>query len=222
MNCADLLLESDDPREAVEQVIAELRSDGKTEAGLAHTFDVTQSTISRWASGASVPSRRNREKLRRIYLSTKYGRWDSQRFFPICAFATAYPTELQERAVEALDDVLCSSSLTPKAKECQNTFAVDLHIRPAKLPSYVTAYAFVNDLDNPTVFVVLVRDTLSLAEQREKGWDEVYEHVVKYSRERIVGGGSGQQGLRISPSMLRTMRHNNLQAIEGRTDEGQS
>lgn len=227
MNWAELLLESDDPREAVRQIIAYfLKSEGKTEVWLAQRVKVSQSTIARWQSGASIPHKPSREKLLRLYLRAKCRRWGSSRFFPICAFATSYPADLRERATEALNNVLYSAPLISKVGAYPGALSVDLHIRPAKLPYNVTAYTFANDLDAPTVFVVLVQETLSPAEQFEKGWDEVYAHVVKYSRERIVGGGhsggtSGQQSLHVSPPVIRTMGHINLQAIGGTTDEGQ-
>ena len=196
--------------------------EGWNQMQLAVKIGVTQSAISRWLSGTSYPRRAQQIRLLKLHSRARYHHWSSQQFFPICAFAESYPSELRAKATEALNDMLNSAALISPLAVDSNMVSVDLHIRSAPLPNYVSAYSFGNDLIAPNVFVVLVRDDLSPIEQLRIGWEEVYAHVVGYSHGDIqedVAGSSGLRGLNVSPSMVQTISHRAIH--ESATHKGQ-
>lgn len=214
MSMEEFLANLGDSRDFVSTICKDiLLMEGWQQKQLAAKIGVTQPAISRWISGASSPRLPQQIRLLKLHSRARYHHWASQRFFPICAIAESYPLELRNKATEALNDMLNSAPLISPVGVSLKTVSVDLHIRSAKLPKYVSAYTFANDPLAPNVFVVLVRDGLSPMEQRRIGWEEVYAHVVGYPHEDNSGGNVGpsrSRALNVSPSMVRTIAHRTL------------
>lgn len=189
MHVAEFLIKfnSRDPRESIRRLINDIfQTEGWNQKTLASEMGMTQPAISRWLSGASIPRSRHLDKLLEIHSVAMVHRWASNYFVPICAFAESYPPELSYLASQALIEVLNSAPLSPQQpfsaqqKVCPRNFFADLHMRSAKLPEIATAYTFVDNPKHPAVFVVLVQENLSFADQRRIAWEEVYAHVTQY------------------------------------------
>jgi transcriptional regulator with XRE-family HTH domain len=183
MPATESTLDSMGPRESVAEIVREiLQTEKWNQESLAIATGVTQPTISHWLSGASIPRSRSLLKLLEIHYNSRCHRWSSQQFIPICAFAESYPQSLADDATESLRRMLVSTPLTRSAALSTPEAWIDLHIRPAELPRYVSAFTFANHRTAPSVFVVLVRKQLSATEQYRIGWEEVYAHVAHFPR----------------------------------------
>lgn len=164
-----------------------LRIEKWSQENLAHAVGVKQPAVNRWIHGKSTPRSRHLAKLREIHTRAGTHHWASEQFFPVCAISESYPDDLPALVTQALTEVLDTELSSPPLKQRSDSFSIDIHIRPAPLPKGTSAYIFVNDRSDPTVFVLLVQKRLSRVEQRRTAWAEFYPHVAKYPFKDYAG-----------------------------------
>jgi transcriptional regulator with XRE-family HTH domain len=208
--------------ESISKLISDiLRIEGWNQEVLASEIGVTQPAIARWKNERSTPRPRHLSKLLEIHAEAVAHQWACNQFVPLCAFAESYPSELRDLATQALDEMLDFGSLIAPLNVRGDNFSIDLHIRPAKLPKYVSAYTLTNNLRNPTVFVVLVQKELSLADQRRIAWEEIYAHVA--SRDEIDSGShslaASKRPLPVSNQIVQHFRPERSNDNEGTKDK---
>lgn len=168
-------------RQTVPELVREiLQAEGWGQKKLADKIGVTQPAVARWLKGLVKPRRHHLSKLHKLHAQARAHRWSSNSFVPICAWAESYPAELSKLATRALDKMLGADPLIGPPDGVPYTASPDIRIRPAKLPDFVHAYTFVNDKIAPSVFVILYRKNLSLADRHEAVFKELYAHVREY------------------------------------------
>ena len=196
-----------DPRQLISDTISDiLRPDVLrplwSQETLAGELGVTQGTLSKWKNGVCIPRPGSIHKLLQIHRQAVCHHWDCENLVPLCAIASSYPDTLRRDALNSLAATLNAAPLsTPLERRNGAGFRVDLHIRPATLPSGVSAYTFVNDPSAPLVFVVLISASINLAAQTDLAWREVYAHVAKYRvGEKVDDERASALPLSVSPS----------------------
>lgn len=151
-----------------------------SQESLADEIGVSQTAVCNWMNAVSVPRRPNLDKLLAVHRRAVCHHWDCEELVPVCAFADSYPDDLRAEATHALGIALSSRPVSSSAP-CSSAGAhIDLHIRSTSLPHGVSAYTFVDAVDRPRVFVVLVSEALTATQQNEVAWHEVYAHVAKF------------------------------------------
>lgn len=155
---------------------------------LAKLLGISQPETSRLLLGECTPHAQTLERIYKLYFEARYLHWNVQKFYPICALAKAenphaYRKELPEDMMKILHMTLDKEPLYLETQIARREGVfIDLYIRAANLPPKIEAYSFGNDLEHPTVFVVLVKMGLNYEEQYAKAWDEVLAHVIRSSQ----------------------------------------
>lgn len=150
------------------------------EKGIGGLLGVTQPTVSRWMSGKLHPDDAH---LTKIVTTFHEACAHIRALFPVpanlhylCSFAPKYTEDNAQAAERALKDSVLSLLETRTHKP--GLIQIDLHIRAASLKNNARAHCFVDDLDSPRIFVVLVSNMLSYREQHMVAFDEAYAHVM--------------------------------------------
>lgn len=158
------------------------------QGGLGQVLGKSQSTVSRWLSGELVP---NDEERTRIMIKFHEACALVHSLFPLpgnlhylCSFAPSYMENRAEQASKDLRDCMAEAleklqrGVTVRQSPTRNMAWIDLHIRAAALQNNARAHCFADDLEQPTLFVILVSDKLSLREQHIVAFEEAYAHVM--------------------------------------------
>ena len=159
------------------------------EKGIGALIGVSQPTVSRWISGQLAPDEAHLTKI----LTTFHEACAHIRaLFPIpanlhylCSFAPKYTKNRAEEARQSLNESIFSGLENPKRES--NSLQIDLHIRAATLANDARAHCFVDDVEKPSVFVVLVSNKLPIYEQHVIAFDEAYAHVMN----KLIDHASG-------------------------------
>ena len=166
---------------AVRTIIGVLMHEGMSQTiiGQQLTPQVTQPTIAHWASGYSQPDDAQLLQLAEIF----FGGWHY-----LCSFSKRYGPLLPFEARRAFFEARHETPLSiPAPIPAEPSILIDLHIRPARLVHGALAHTFANDIQNPSVFVVLVQKDLPYNDQYRVGWEEVSAHIIQ----RKVGSKNG-------------------------------
>jgi len=150
------------------------------EKGIGALIGVSQPTVSRWISGELAPDEAHLTKI----LTTFHEACAHIRsLFPIpanlyylCSFAPKYTKTRVQEANQALKESILLGMEHPQLKP--GSIQIDLHIRAASLTNNARAHCFVDDINQPAVFVILVSNALSLRDQHIVAFEEAYAHVM--------------------------------------------
>ncbi len=150
------------------------------EKGIGALIGVSQPTVSRWMSGNLAPDEAHLTKI----LTTFHEACAHIRaLFPVpanlrylCSFAPKYTKARVEEANQALNESILSGMEHPPRKP--GAIQIDLHIRAAALTNNARAHCFVDDVNQPGVFVILVSNALTLRDQHIVAFEEAYAHVM--------------------------------------------
>jgi DeoR/GlpR family transcriptional regulator of sugar metabolism/ribosome-binding protein aMBF1 (putative translation factor) len=138
---------------------------------------VQQPNLNNWANGHSKPGERARQQLETLFFDAcRY--WDCKAFADVCALSRERYDWWPERARAALTNALRTAPISEPAPVRSDNLQLDLHLRFAPLALGVSAHTFRNHPEEGSVFVVLVDEKLSPAQQYRTAWAEVYAHVL--------------------------------------------